>query len=217
MRRAAFLSSFALLLAASPAAAAVITAPNVVEIAAPGSTLEGDLEDNTLIRLFAESTVTLASALTVDVTAPGIYQNGSAPIAASGSIAAGTKVDSYFIHFDPANGTQTGTGSVTFDTDILGVLVYTSTLAAGSDGLLGAPGTLYVTGANRGLEFGPSEDVVTLSSDLRTLTLSLREQSSRVDQLRVVVASPGSLIPEPDTALLFGGGLLALAALRRRR
>lgn len=217
MRRIAFACALVLLLAGSPARAAVIgTTGGMTEIAAPASTLQDALQSNTQLFLFAEqASVTLGSALSVDVTAPGTYNGVSPPTAGSGSIAGGTVVDSYFIHLDRVTGNTVIAGSATFDTDILGVLVYTGGID-GSDGLLGAPGTLYVSGdANRGLDFG--QDVVTLSADLRTLTLSLRENHNRVDQLRVVVAAAGPLVPEPSTALLLGGGLLVLAAARRQR
>ena len=212
MRRPASVSALVLLLAASPAAAAVIgTSGGVTEIGAPASTLQNARESNTQIVLFAEqASVTLGTALSVDVTAPGTYNGGSPPAAGSGSIAAGTRVDSYFVHFDRVNGNAVVGGSVTFDSDILGVIVYSAGLDA-SNGLLGAGGTSYISGVStHGLEF--AEDVVTLSGDLRTLTLSLQEQPNRVDQLRIVVAAP-----EPGTALLLGGGLLALAATRRAR
>ncbi len=218
MRRFVLIPALGLLLAATPAAAAVIgTTGAISEIAAPASTLEGALDSNTQIFLFAEqASVTLASALSVDVNAPGTYSNGNPPVAGSGQIAAGTLVDSYFVHFNPASGNQTLTGSVTFDTDILGVLVLTAALS-GSDAGLGGPGTVYIPAGsdpNRGLDFGP--DAMTLSANLRTLSFSLSDNSNRVDQVRIVVAGAGPIIPEPDTALLFGAGLLVLAAARRR-
>jgi hypothetical protein len=217
MRRSAFASALVLLLAASPAAAAVIgTTGGMTEISAPASTLQNALESDTQIFLFAEQTsVTLGSSLSVDVALDGTYDSGNVPVAGSGSIAPGSVVDSYFIHLDRLGQNAVVSGSVTFDTDILGVIVYTGGLG-GSDGLLGAGGTSYISGdPNRGLEFGPSEDVLTLSGS--TLTLSLREQQNRVDQLRVVVAGSAPVVPEPDTALLLGSGLLALAAARRTR
>ncbi len=67
---------------------------------------------------------------------------------------------------------------------------------------------------NRGLDFGP--DAITLSANLRTLSFALSDNSNRVDQARIVVAAAGPLVPEPHTALLFGAGLLVLAATRRK-
>ena len=145
---------------------------------------------------------------------PDTYDNSNLPPLGGSQLGAGTRVDSYFVHYDVASGNQTNSGSVTFDTDILGVLVYATTIDA-SDGTLGAPGTVYVPGGtdpNRGMDFGP--DAFTLSADLRTLAFSLRENSNRLDQVRIVVASAA---PEPDTVLLFGAGLIGLGLLRRRR
>lgn len=217
MRRFALIPALGLLLAATPAAAAVIgTTGAIFEIAAPASTLEGALDSNTQIFLFAEqASVTLGSALAVNLDTPGTYDNNNLP-PGGGPVAAGTLVDSYFVHYNPASGNQSLFGSVTFDTDILGVLVFTAALE-GSDASLGSPGTVYIPlggDANRGLDFGP--DAVTLSADLRTLSFALSDNSNRVDQARIVVAGAGSIVPEPDTALLFGAGLLVLAAARRK-
>lgn len=115
MRRSVLLPALGLLLAATPAAAAVIgTTGAISEIAAPASTLEGALDSNTQIFLYAEqASVTLGSALAVNLDAPGTYDNTNLP-PGGGPIAAGTQVDSYFVHFNPASGNQTLTGSVTF-------------------------------------------------------------------------------------------------------
>ncbi len=212
-------TALAALLCVGPATAAVIdTTGSVSLIAPPASSVEGALESNVQIFLFAEQAdVTLGAALGIDVDTPGTYDNSNIPSLGGSQVPAGTRVDSYFLHYDAASGNPTSAGSVSFDTDILGVVVYAATLEA-SDGSLGAPGTTYIpagTDANRGLDFGP--DAFTLSADLRTLSLSIRENSNRVDQVRVVVASPGALAPEPGTALLLGAGLLGLALVGQRR
>jgi hypothetical protein len=203
------------LLMAAPAAAAISSVSGDVSvIGAPASTLEGDLESDTQIFLFAgQSQVTLASALTVDVTSAGTYDNNNLPPLGGSQIAAGSLVESYFINLDVASGFQTLSGSVTFDSEILGVIVYTTTLEGGSDADLGSPTTTYIPAGsddNRGLDFGP--DSITLSSDLMTLSFTLRDNQTRVDQIRVITVST----PEPSTALLLTTGLLGLAILGRR-
>jgi hypothetical protein len=169
---------------------------------APASVQPGVLESNGEIKVFQEqSNSALLSSVGVDISAPGTY--GPLPSLVNGiptltpsTLAAGTVVHSYFLHFDPvgAPGTElTIQGSITFDTDILGIVIFTNPLIS-SDAGLGVPGTLYSTGAQRGLEEG---DVVSLSADRRTLTVQLHALSSTVDQLRVIT-KPGADPPREN-------------------
>ena len=91
--------------------------------------------------------VTLTAPLPVNVTDPGTY--GSYPNG-SRKIAAGEQVDSHLIHSDPPGNKTTGrlTGTVTFPSDIIGVIGSTARLNA-SDGVLGAPGTTYASDDQR--------------------------------------------------------------------
>ena len=137
------------------------------------------LTSSTLMFEFVEQTnFTLTSDVHVDITAPGtVVSSGQlTPL----TIAAGTLVNSPYLHHDqPASTQNTQKASVTFDTDILGVIVLDASLVA-SNPQLGAPGTAYHTSsAGQGYELTTNgcstasgvQDQITLSVDRRTVTV----------------------------------------------
>ena len=80
------------------------------------------------------------------------------------------------------------TGSVTFDCDILGLVIFTDGLNV-SDSILGASSTLYPTSElSRGI-IVEGGDIVTLTADRRTLELSLGT-ANRLDSLRTITSEP---------------------------
>ncbi|MCK6546409.1 hypothetical protein L6R52_11215 [Myxococcota bacterium] len=163
----------------------LVASTSVDVITPPASVAQGRLESSTLVRLFPERTVTLASAASVEITAVGEVTSDAT--LSPGTIAAGTTVQTYLIHMDPTGGTTTGrtiTGSVTFVGTILGIATADGTLAAG-DAAVGAPGTTYVAVFGRGLEWG--NDRVRLADDRRSLRFTLNVTNAFVDQLRVYV------------------------------
>lgn len=185
---------------------------DVAEIPVPPSAVLGALEDDELAKIFLERAgVVLGSDVSADVTSPGVVDE--AIDLTPGTIAAGSLVDSYLLHFDPESVSGTSTGSITFDRDILGILVVTSSLDA-TDAGLGALATTYQLDDFRGIE-GPGfdtfgvdvNDVVSFLPDLRTVRFDFAT-TTRIDEIRVVTEAP-----EPSTAALF---VLALAALHRR-
>lgn len=132
-----------------------------------------------------------------------------------GTIAAGTRVNSYLLHFDTElEQSVQASGSVTFDESILGLAVLPATLL-GSDGLTGLAGVMYPQGDQRGFELeqtgeGGGLDSVTLSTDRRTVSFDLRN-GTRVDQVRVITA-----VPEPAAIVLFAIGAGVFTVGRRR-
>jgi hypothetical protein len=118
-------------------------------------------------------------------------------------IPAGTTVNSYFLHFDVVgdrgvNNSLEAFGSITFDQPILGLIVFPTSLNDSTQ--LGLPGVTYASGNNHGLELGlmtnGTHDSVTLSPDMRTVTVDLNDASSP-DELRIVTA-----VPEPASGIM---------------
>jgi hypothetical protein len=143
-----------------------------------------------------DQNIHLAAPLTVDV--------GPSPIPA------GMVVASHYIFFDPGPA-QTIVGTVDFDSDILGIITATGTLAA-SD-FLANTGVNYLNPGARGLEPG---DSVTISGTRQILFDT--SASSPGDYVRVLTAfSPGPGVPEPGTMGLLGCGLVFAGLLRARR
>ncbi len=193
------------------ARAGIISTSGQVDVLStpPASLLNGHLQSNTTIFAFTERTdLTLSSALPVDVSTQGTYQKLSS--LTPGTIAAGTMVDSYFLHSDPPNGNSTYNASLTFSSPILGIIVLSSSLSS-TDSILGAPGTVYPSkDGTRGLEFGKTEDyVVWVSGD--TVDVQFHTHSS-IDEIRIITAA--SPVPEP-TGLVLGASALGVLGLAR--
>ena len=152
-----------------------------------------------------------------------------------GTIAAGTTVNSYFLHADPV-GTSTDssdvmsiTGTITFDAPILGLIwsgvscnnCPVSNMYLDSSDYLGATGTSYPTGGlGRGYEIDDfyaingTQDFVTISSDGYSLsTVSSAAQPLFSDQIRVVTA----VVPLPLPVWMMASGLMVLFGVARKK
>lgn len=183
---AALVALGSLVVGAVPAGATIesVTGP-ITKIAAPASIQIGALSSTTTMYAFDEQQgVTLQQALRVDLSRQGTYES---PITTSvADLPAGTVVDSHYVSSDrPSGTTGTLTGTLTFSSDILGI-VTTAGKLVNSD-YLGAPGTSYPGGVtSRGLEFGIANDGIVWTS---TRTITFRAQtSSQFDQIRVLTA-----------------------------
>ncbi len=163
--------------------------------------------------------VLLGAPLQVDISDPGIpgvYSTGDSY--APGVIPAGTRVSSFFIHYDTP-GVNVGEGEflINTDADILGVIL-TDNLLDASDPILGNAGTIYPTGLQlRGTTSDPTEgnDKVTVGffNDVTSRTLIINMQVGAVlDQIRVITA-----VPEPSGIVLAAMALGSLALFARRR
>jgi hypothetical protein len=193
------------LLAATSAQAVVVSGAITGGSAAPGTFTiltppfsVGDNDQQQNNRLYAwdeQQGVLLAAPLMTDL---------------GGIIAAGTRVDSHGIVFDPRQ-SRTLVGSVTFDRAIVGVIWGTSRLVA-TDGLLGLPTITYKSPSARGLE---QRDIPGTSFIGKTLFINDWQASSPGDNIRVLTAGP---VPEPATwaMMIAGFGLVGFAARRRR-
>jgi len=142
------------------------------------------------------------------LTAPLTVNVGTSPIPA------GTVVASHYVFFDPGP-TEHVIGTVNFDSDILGIITSTTTLA--DSDFLANTGVNYLNPSARGLEAG---DSVTISGPRQILFDTFA--SSPGDYVRVLTAfSPAAAAaPEPGSFGLLADGLAGVAillGLRRRQ
>ncbi|MFZ0184027.1 MAG: hypothetical protein WAL88_04230 [Nitrosotalea sp.] len=166
--------------------AAILSTTGAIVVATPPSDIQtGAWESNTTIEAFAElQNVLVTDPVSVDITKPGTSPGATSQNLSSGTINAGSTVDSYFLHFDAVGepddqNAVSASGSITFSSNIVGIAIFKTTLDA-TDPIFGLPGVSYATGqTERGLEITPgqfgtmSNDEITLSADLRTVTLDL--------------------------------------------
>ena len=169
----------------APTVGAVISTDSgqITKIPAPACIARscGQASNTTMWAWDEQQGVTLASNLTVDITQQGNY---AAPVNATGSIAAGTVVDSHYINSVRVvnSGTTVLTGTVTFPTDILGIQVNHSHLV--SSDMLGAVGTDYTNGnLGSGLDFNAGDSLN--FSGPRTVTVTSSE-GQNFDEVRII-------------------------------
>ncbi len=178
---------------------------------APGNVRQGQHQSNTNVTAFYEQQSVIFTGA-VDISAPGTYgPNGGTAYPSTATTLTGAKVDSLYFYSDPQGAQPTQyAGSITFNTQILGLEILSSSLAS-TDSSLGLATTLYPTSNDRGLE--SNQDTITLSADGRTVSWNVFNTSGNVDGVRVLTAA----VPEPTAALPMGLALLTGLALWRRR
>jgi hypothetical protein len=199
---------------------------------------QDEYQSDSQIRVWFERRVQTNASFTLDhvVTASAgtgtVATNGALN---SGTIASGTRIDSYYIRYDPVtNNTRlsdsSGSLSITFDTDILGLAMdnngivgSTAGLDETDDGSTDANGQAfegpspmtYKNAGARGFELGTGTagDRFSISSNRRTITI-LNVFANGNDDLRIFVAAA---VPEPATLSLFGAGALGMLWMLRKR
>jgi hypothetical protein len=151
-----------------------------------------------------------ASNVRLDVTNTGLVTAPGGAV--SGVLSAGTRFNSYFLHYDIfGNGFGTVTGSVTFSEAIIGLQVLDRTLDS-CHAIVGQAGVTYqVNSFLDGTLDSPGQDLIRISPDRKTLSFTFAVQP-QVDTLRVFTEAP-----EPSSALLLGMGLAGVAGARLRR
>lgn len=178
--------------AAPPAGGfAKINAP-VVLTSVGNRTSERNSLDQTKVYGFDEkANVGLSSNLTVNL---------GGPVSNNTTLAAGTRVASHYVFFDP-RGILRAVGSVTFSQKILGILRTTGSIDA-TNGTFGLPSVGYVSVTATGLE--GSDLITSLSPDGKTLNYNWNA-SNPGDHIRVLTA-----VPEPATwaFMILGFGLI---------
>lgn len=165
---------------------------------------------------------TLTADLVVSILPPVTFPNLSIAHSNDNSltIANGTIVDSYYIHFDPVGGTTVATFS--FDAPILG-LVTNARDSAPNDHFMMSDYLIdpAVPGANlpaghydlRGIEPSINSDFIRW---LNPFTIEVHlGASSPGDQIRIVTAFEP--VPEPSAVLALGLASLGLVAVRKKR
>jgi hypothetical protein len=208
------------LLASPRAGAAIIgTSGQVVVVSPPASAANGDYESNTEIRAFAErQDIVLNTDVAVDITNAGTSPSGAGTNLSPGTIPTGTLIRSYLLHADVVGAPTVENavalaGSATFDANVLGIIVLSDGLNS-TNTYPGLSSVNYAFNSQRGLEINPAgggtSDVIMLSADRRTVTVSLRG-GPNVDDLRVITA------PEPGTAGLIGVAAVGFLVRTRGR
>jgi ferric-dicitrate binding protein FerR (iron transport regulator) len=146
--------------------------------------------DDTIFVAPESYATTLAEPLAVNIVQPGKYVNQKQLEAAE--IPAGQTVRSTILHYypeepKPPRRADRLTGSITFDSPVLGLIVLHEELVASAQRFsLRRAGEAH---PRRQLEFreGPNGDVVTLSQDRRTVTLELASPHLTSDLVRIIV------------------------------
>jgi len=197
----------------------VAVAGDISEIGPPPSIQLNDLESGAAGFIFQErSAYQLQFNTRVSIPgAVGVYDENADmnPM----DLLAGSTVNSYLLHFDTDFGSPRFQGTVEFSRQIVGVMLLPFALD-NSDFELGAPGSLYPTGASsrRGLDF---DDFTPLDRfevlDDRTIAFDFTT-SNAVDQIRVVTTA--TAVPEPgamSVILILSFGILHRMKTRQNR
>jgi len=173
-------------------ASGVTAGDRTLTIIAPPTVEPNRLENARYAMLFAEKAgVSLAANLSVDAAVSGVYNMKT--IMNPATLAAGTKVNSYYLHVDrvasPTN-FDVITGFLTFDAPILGVIAAEGNLIK-SD-FLGASSTLYPS-ARRTLDRNTPNnlDRFWISADMKTLRYEM-QTSIACDSLRIITRASTS-------------------------
>lgn len=173
----------------------------------PADIRQGIIENDQSILAFIErQDFSLLQELAVDLSLPGTYPVGSDPGFTPITVAAGTRVDSYYAHFDPVGQPPNGnavfiSGFLTFDRDVLGIITKNGTLLDGNT-VIGSPSVQYPTGNFQGVELFDAGSFVTLSDDRRTVSFGL-PVGPHADNLRIITAA----VPEASTLILLSSAV----------
>ena len=222
-RRAALLFAFCIA-TASTHATPIVTgeAVNSGQLMSGQNLKSGNTQGNNVKVYLENASLTLSANLTVNRIGPNF---GTFATAGSGSgvISAGTTIIDYLLHYDHAGtgGGNNAIGTVTFDSPILGLIVFSGALN-GSNSVFALGGVTYSTNSLRGLDTnaqnnGHGDDEFHVSADGRTLYIEGWTTIDVVDEIRVILAPPA--VPEGGSSVVLLGlsfALLCIFAARRK-
>jgi hypothetical protein len=206
------------LIAVSPVYGSIIYFTGEVSVVSPPTSLYPALENNDTILGFAEQQgVLLTSPLDVGISSSGTWICCSG--LPSGTIDAGTTVNSYLLYASPSSD-ETGesfrefTGSITFSPGerIVGIIVSYTGLA-NTDTLLGAPGTTYPPGTDRTAGIQMHDEVI-VGANMESVYVKFYIEAGNSNMIRILTTTA---TPEPAAFAMLGSGLMALALFGRRR
>jgi len=184
-------------------------AGSLVMLDSPPPTLVGGQNEHPKLQIFKErSAFVLPQDVTCDTDQPQRIYEGVGPEV---SIPAGTVVDVYMGHFDaPGSGGTATNSTLTFSSEILGVIVSNKTLDA-SDAIIGLPGVDYPTGnPSRRLEGG--NDQVFLSDDKKMIDFEwVLVGGGWIDEIRILT------VPGADASYGMNNQATSKQALRPRQ
>jgi len=218
------ITAITFLLQFSSATAMTVSGDILLLSAAPSDAGTGSLISAKHAFAWAEqSNISLTAPLSVDViplqnNAAGTYNSGKRSVqsAWSGTITSGS-YDSFIVHADKSGKKAVFTGSITFDTDIAGLLFRHRKLVM-TDVLLGAVGTTYAEpDEKRGFPLRGSKNWFNILPDQRTLEFQTVARKN-INELRVLTMSrvQTTTVPLPASVWLFGSALCLLTWIKRR-
>lgn len=222
-----FLTCSLPLIADTATGAVIHTAGQTRLIDPPASTQLNARQSNKWIRGFMEyegtGALSLLQNVRVDITEPGRVAKISQRT--PGWVTKDTQVEVYNFWTDPRRNPVVFRGSVTFDTDVLGIITTDRLLGRSDDldsSLAGGP-TLFSTGLRfRGAETRGNQDWIRLSDDRRTVHFRFKTWGV-IDQVRIITEFRGEQTPPsqppivPASSALTVLGLGGMMAARRRR
>ena len=157
----------------------------------PNSLEQGSIESNSHVFLVQERQNVV---LTEDTIISSLRSRGShtGSYRSKAVLPAGTKVDSYLLHFDPSESQQLLDGSICFDRPIVGIVAQGELLIA-TDKVFGNPQISYEQNPKiRGLDAvvkDQAPDVLNFHNSIDRLSIRFSSATGSLDQVRILVQS----------------------------